>query len=216
LPASTKISFCKEISLQMEALNTRMYNNHLYINIQLGTSHKVKGGWVTIFEHGWRGGSRGGWTGGSRDTQSFYTCFQSVFIRDLTSVVERVPAIKIIKYGCFRHTTMPSSRICRAERRVHTLLWGLLRSIFYCGKFTMFKIKCSVFAYQFYRIPISAKNVRYPEEWFDCRETCWTKLALYCPCEIQCCSKGWYATLFKCFKILLFDYACTYRTTSPL
>ena len=55
---------------------------------------------------------RGGWTGGSRDTQSFYTCFQSVFIRDLTSVVERVPAIKIIKYGCFRHTTMPSGRIC--------------------------------------------------------------------------------------------------------
>jgi hypothetical protein len=32
--------------LQMQALNTRMYNNHLYINIQLGTSHKVKGGWA--------------------------------------------------------------------------------------------------------------------------------------------------------------------------
>jgi hypothetical protein len=50
---------------------------------------------------------RGGWTGGSRDTQSFYTCFQSVFIRDLTFVVERVPAIKIIKYGCFRHAKRP-------------------------------------------------------------------------------------------------------------
>jgi hypothetical protein len=133
---------------------------------------------------------RGGWTGGSRDTQSFYTCFQSVFIRDLTSVVERVPAIKIIKYGCFRHTTMPT--------------------------YTVASLQCLRLNAVFLHISfIESPSVRRMCVYIPRSDSIVEKLAgLNSPCIVHVKSsvvvKVGIQLYLNVFKILLFDYACAY------
>ena len=76
----------------------------------------------------------------------------------------------------------------------------------------MFKVKCSVFAHQFSGIAISEKNVHYHRFLIKL-----AGLNLLCIVHVKSSVvvKVCIQLYLNVFKILLFDYACMYRTTSP-